>query len=256
MADAASELEIAIAEAGALLAQADKYQASSAPAAVRLRREALAVGDRARQAHRRESLGAAAAGLLGEVLALTARLRSWLATVRGADDYLAAVAALTAGDRRRLVEHLPRVFARLEVVERPPDLHHVVPWFRRGRPLPAEEVAAAVAELKSGGIEGDGDELAPGRDPSLPAVVLTPERPPDEPVVLRLHAAGLPAPIVRLTDDADHLVHAVRLVAPSTVLVPAVVGDEVLEAMPVDFPRWRRRLVAALAAHHIEVVTH
>ena len=78
-----SELEAAIADAGALLVRAEKYRAAADVHGRERARKVLALGDTARRLQRRDSLDAAATrGLLDDALAIAARLRAFIASVR------------------------------------------------------------------------------------------------------------------------------------------------------------------------------
>ncbi len=241
-------LEAAVADLGTLLVQVGKYRRGTRPEATALHRAALALGDEARRLHRHDRLDPEAARpLLAEAERLRDRLHALVAAIRSAPQYRAAVAAHARGDRAALAAALPAIFASLEVVPCPPDLFHPITWLRRGRPRPAAEVAADVARARTEGLTADGDDLTPGVDPALPAVVLSAEPPPGDPVVLRLAAAGAPAPVCRLTDTGDYLIHVERLRAPFTVLLAATLAEDELEETPVDYPGYRRELAAALA---------
>src|SRR5438067_8540293 len=106
------------------------------------------------------------------------------------------------------------------------------------------------------GLAGEGDDLSPGADPELPAVMLRSDAPPAEPLVLRLPAAALPAPVLRLVESGEYLVHAVRLPAPFALRLAArLESDEDLRVAlaPADYTRWRDVLARALAAAGVPV---
>ena len=249
-------LEAAVADMGALLVQIDKYRRGAGPEATALRRAVLALGDEARRLHRRDRLDpSAAARLLAEGERLLQRLRDQLAAIREAPEYRAALVARTRGDPRALADALVAIFAGLEVVPWPPDLYHAIAWLRRGRPRAASDVAAEVSGARSEGLAADGDDLARGVDPALPAVALTAEPPPGEPIVLRLPAGAAPAPVCRLADTGDYLVHVGRLRGPFTVLLRATLDPDTLEETPVDYPSYRAEILAALSALGIPVET-
>src|SRR5207247_951179 len=111
------------------------------------------------------------------------------------------------------------------------------------------------ARARSEGLAADGDDLAPGVDPGLPAVALTAEPPPGEPIVLRLPAGAAPAPVCRLSDTGDYLVHVARLCGPFTVLLRATLDPEALEETPVDYPPYRAEVLAVLSTLGIPVET-
>jgi len=249
-------LEAAVADMGALLVQVDKYRRGAGPEATALRRAVLALGDAARRLHRRDRLDAgAAASLLAEAEQLLERLRDQLAAIRAAPEYRAALAAKTQSDPRALAGALVTIFAGLELVPRPPDLYHAVAWLRRGRPRAAADVAAEVDRARSEGLAADDDDLARGVDPALPAVALTAEPPPDEPIVLRFPSATLPAPVCRLADTGDYLIHVERLRGPFTILLRATLDPDTAEETPVDYPSYRAELRAALSLLGISVET-
>src|SRR5262249_17444912 len=140
------------------------------------------------------------------------------------------------------------LFAGLEPVPAPPTLFHAVPWRRRGRPRAASMLAADVVGVLTEGLAAEGDDLSPGVDPGLPAVVLQEEPPAAEPAVLRLAGATLPLPVYHLEDTGEYLVYTGRLYAPATVMVAPALDAEGLEDAPVDYPHYRDELCAALKA--------
>ncbi len=252
-----TELESAIADSGALVVRAQKYRRGAGPEGAALLGAALALGDEARRLHRRDALDAAAAAhLLAEARALAERLQALLAEVRAGVDYRAAVVAHRAGDRTTLARLLPAIFAGLEPAPAPGDLFAALAWLRRGRPRPAEEVVGEVLAARAEGLAGEGDDLSPGADPELPAVTLRSDALPAEPLVLRLPAAALPAPVLRLVESGDYLVHAARLPAPVALRLAArLETDEDLrvELAPADYARWRDAVARALAAAGVPV---
>jgi hypothetical protein len=249
-----SDLEAVLADVGALLVRAQKYR--GVPEQVALRAEALALGDTARRHHRRDTLDPAAArDLLAAAKDLLARGRRLLARVHASEPYRAAVAAHAAGEQATLARVLPAVFEGLEPAPSAPDLFHAVAWTRRGRPRRPLDVAADAARLHAEGIEAEGDDLTPGTDPDLPVVTLASERPDDEPVVLHFPAAALPVALYRLADTGAHLAYVRRLRASGRVLLAPDLGPDVIEVVPVDYPRYRADLAAALAAAGVPV-TH
>ena len=77
---AVTALEASIADAGALLVRFERYRGGGGPAAARLRRDALLLGDEARALHRRGGLdGDAARTLLARARELGARIEAALA---------------------------------------------------------------------------------------------------------------------------------------------------------------------------------
>jgi hypothetical protein len=252
-----SELEAAIADTGALLVRAQKYRHGAGAQGAALVREALALGDAARRLHRQDALDEAAAGrLLAEAQALAGRLQGLIAAVRAAPDYRAAVRAHAAGEHPTLARLLPAIFAGLEAAPAPIDLFTPVAWLRRGRLRPVTDVVADVAAARRDGLVAEGDDLSPGADAELPAVVLRPEAPVEEPVVLRVPAIALPAPVLRLEESGDHLVHAARLRGPLSVrLATRLEGEEQLrvEVSAAEWTRHRGALAGALAAAGIPV---
>ncbi len=249
---AAEALEVAIADAGLLLVELEKFRAGQGAAAASLRSAALALGQRARRLHRAGTLDqGAAAALLVEAEALLDALRGTLDAVRGSADFRAAVTAHGAGDHARLAVLLPALFEGLEHVARPPALFRSVTWLRRNRPLPAAEVVSNIVGLREGGIAAEGDARVPGLDPDLPAVPLTVDSP-GEPVLLRFPAGALPPAVFRLRDTHEHLVHVARLVASFEVVVPEALDLEELGEISLDHARYRSQLVDALTAAQVE----
>jgi len=237
--------------------QAQKYRRGAGPEGAALLGAALALGDEARRLHRRDALDAAAATrLLVEARALAERLRAFLADVRAGEDYRAAVAAHRAGERAALVRLLPAIFAGLEPAPPPGDLFAPVAWLRRGRLRTVEDVVAEVRSARREGLAGEGDDLSPGADPELPAVTLRRDAPPDEPLVLRLPAAALPDPLVRLVESGEYLLHAARVQAPFALRLAArLETDEDLRVAlaPGDYERWRDAVARALAVAGVPI---
>jgi hypothetical protein len=174
------------------------------------------------------------------------RLLALLARVREGGDYRAAVAAHAGGDSSTLAAMLPAVFAGLEAVAPPPALYRALPWRRRGRPRPATELVAECVTLRAEGFVAEGDDLSPGADAELPAIAFQEEPPADEAVAARIATATLVAPVHRLVEVGDYLIHAARLHVPFAVWLAVELPPEELETMPVDYPRYRRELVDAL----------
>jgi len=244
-----AELETALADAGALLVRAQKYRRGAGRDGAALLRDALTLGDAARRLHRREALDASAAtGLVADARGLVARIRAFVADVHADPIYRTAVAAHAAGDQPSLTRTLPEVFNSLAPVTAPHELFHAVPWRRRGRPRTVAELASDVGGLLAGGIPAARDDLSPGVDPALPAVVLQGEHPHDEPVVLRLAGSTLPAPLYRLEDTGEFLVYVSLLRAPVTVVLAPQLDADLLEDAAVDYPRYRDDLRTALTA--------
>jgi hypothetical protein len=246
------ELEAAIADLGASLVALEKFRAGASEAD-ELRRQAIALGDQARRLHRRARLDAEAArALLGSVHALGDALAALLAERRTSPLYQEAVAAHGRGDAllRRI---LPELFIGLVAIEPPAELLHVPSWSRRGRALPPADLAGAAEALRRDGLAADGDPIARGRDPELPAVPLDEERDPAAPMSFRWRAADLPPLVFRLVDTGDVLVHVPHLTASFDAVVPqAVDGDEAADLLP-DYPAYRDALRAALRAAGIPV---
>jgi hypothetical protein len=251
-----TELETAIADTGALLVRLQKYARAARPEALALGREAMALGDAARRLHRRGQLDDhAVTTLLHEARGLAARLRTFLADVRTTPEYQAAVAAHVAGDQRTLARVAPAVFAGLEVTDAA-TLFVPVAWVRRGRVRPVADVVADVVHARDDGLAPEGDDLTPGADDALPAVVFAAEPPADEPVLLRVATAALPT-VFRLTDTGEHVVYArcVPLRNLTVTLATELGEDEQrrVEIRPADWTRWRAALAAALAAASVPV---
>ena len=239
-------LERAITEAGGLLVELEKFRAGSGDDLSALRPEVLALGDRARRLHREDLLADAARPLLEEGNALVGRLRTALRALRESPTYRAATAAHAARDHAALARLLPELFEGLELVPEPPPLFHAVSWLRRNRPRPPADVAAEIARLRAEGIEAEGDALARGVDPELPAVPLLDERPTDDPVCLRFAPDALPPAVYRLADSGDHLVHVRLLSAPFEVLVADALDPEEVGEITFDPAPYRDALLRAL----------
>jgi hypothetical protein len=249
------ELEAAIADTGALLVRAQKYRRGAGDEGGALVREALALGDAARRLHREGALDEAAGRrLLAEARDLVGRLQALIVAVRATPDYRDAVRAHEAGDHATLMRLLPGIYAGLEAAPGPGDLFTPLAWLRRGRLRPVAEIVAEVLESRTEGLLADGDDLSPGADAELPAVVLRAD-PLEEAVVLRVPAAALPAPVLRLVESGDHLVHVARLRAAVSVRLADRPGDEDLrvEVAPADWARHCAALARALAAAGVPV---
>jgi hypothetical protein len=243
-------LETAIADLGALIVQVDKFRAGDADDARALRAACLAMGDRARRAHRRGALDEALAReLLADAEAARTSLAGWLGRVRHSAPYRAAVAALAAGDDAVLRASLATLYAGVAVAPAPDALFHQVAWQRRGRPRPAADVARELARLRADGLPGDGDAEAPGVDPALPGVLFHREPPPGAPVFLALRGDACPPWVLALpTGDV--------VVPGAIVRVPFVVATadpdaEDLDAWTLDPLAFRDELVAALRAEGV-----
>jgi len=246
------ELEAAIAELGTSLVALEKFRAAAGDVDG-LRGRAIDLGDQARRLHRRARLDDTAARLLlGSVHALGGALGALLTEQRSSALYREAVAAHGRGDPalRRL---LPELFAGLVAIETPAALHHAPAWYRRGRALPPADLTGAAEAVRREGLAADGDPIARGRDPELPAVVLDEDADPSAPISLRWRRADLPPLVFRLVETGDVLVHVPRLSASFDAVVPATVeGDEPADLLP-DYGPYRDALRAALRAAHIPV---
>lgn len=249
-----SELEAAITDVGTLLVQVQKYRRGAGDEGHALRRDALALGDAARRQNRRGALDAAASrGLLSDAQALVARLRALLAAIRSMPAYGAAITAHAAGDQDALAQLLPGIFTDLEPVPPTPDLFQAIAWRRRGRPRPAADLVAEVVRARDEGLAAEGDDLSPGTDASLVAVVLRAEPPLDEPLVLRVAAGALGLPFYRLTETGEYLLYTSRLRAPLSARLAHALDEGEIESSPLDYGRYRAELAAALAAAGVPV---
>jgi len=241
-------LEAAIADAGTLLVRLEKYRRGVGPEGVALSRAVVALGDRARRGHREDRLDAAVTSeFVADAERLVAELRELLAAIQRGPDYRAARAAHVAADHTALERLLPAIFSGLDVVAAPPALFHVVPWLRRARPRPAAELADAIQRMQGAGIPAEGDDLAPGVDVDLPAVVLSAELPPAEPIALRIAGAALDHSLLRHADTGDYLVHVANVQTPFTIALRTTLDDETAGDAGEDYPRYRAELAAALA---------
>ena len=243
---AADALERAVAETGGLLVELEKFRAGSRGDLATLRAEALGLGDRARRLHREHLLAGATGPLVQEGNALVERLRRSLRELRDSPAYRAATAAHGAGDHAVLAAVLPDLFEGLALVPAPPPLFHAVSWLRRNRPRPPADIAAEIARLQHQGIEAEGDALARGVDPALPAVPLLDERPAGDPVSLRFAPDALPPVVFRLVDSGDHLVHVPLLTARFEVLVAESLDPDEVGEITLDHARYRDDLLRAL----------
>lgn len=249
MGDVAGELEAALTSAGTLLVWAEKYRHDDPAALPDLRRRLLEAGDSARRLSRAGRLDdEAARSVLADVAATADGLRARITGVRTSIPYLSAVVARTE-DRGLLLKLLPAVFADLSL-GRSDAAYFVPPWQRRGRPLPAEQVAADLAALRAAGIAATGDDLAPGVDPELPGVVLAASMPAGVPIAARYDGDRLPVPSFRLGDD-QILLPVDRFVLPFEVaLAPA---GEPLDEWVADPEGYLRALGDACRAHGLMV---
>ena len=246
--DVVSALEVSIADLGALLVQVDKFRAGDGAEARDLRAACHAIGDRARRAHKRGLLDAALAREIhDDAVAARGALDQWLAGVRASPAHRAAVAALAAHDDAALGTALTALFAGVEAVAPPPVVFHPVGWQRRGRPLPAKDVAAELVRLRAEGLVGDDDVAAPGVDPGLPGIVVTAAPPLGAPVYLVLRDAARPAWALRLVATGDYVVPGALLVAPFAVGL-ASPDDEDLDEWTLDPAAYRDALAAAITA--------
>jgi hypothetical protein len=242
-------LEHAIAELGTLLVQLDKFRPDAEGRA--LRTACLAIGDRARRAHRHGVLDATlGAELSADADAARAALSGWLDGVRLSARYRAAAAALAAGEMEAVREALPMLFAGVSVLAPPPALFHPVAWQRRGRPRPATEIADEIAGWSTDGIPGDGDVTSPGVDPGLPGVVLHPSPPDGAPVHLAI-AAGAPPWVLSLDATGDAVAPGARRRLPFTVVLAD--PDDELDAWTLDPAGFHRELAAALRTRGIPI---
>jgi hypothetical protein len=250
--DAVTALEVAIADLGTFLVQMDKFRAAETDEARALRGAALAVGDRARRAHRRGALDATLASeLSADVAATHAALAAWLGTVRTSATYRRAVDALGRGDDLALRASVHELFAGVRVVEPPAALFHAVTWQRRGRPLPAADVVTGIVRLRDDGLPPEHDETTAGVDPELPGVILQVAPPLGAPVYLVFRDAARPAWVVELP-SGDVVVPGSTFGARFTVGL-ADPDDDELDGWTLDPATYRRELTAALRARDLPI---
>ena len=250
-----TELETAIADAGALLVRAQKYRRGAGTEGSALLAATMRLGDTARRLSRQDALDdAAAIRLRAGAEQLSARVRALVDDVRASAEYTTAVVAHAAGDQETLGRTLPAVFHGLERASAPPALFHPVTWRRRNRPRSAAEVIAEVARVRAEGLAAEGDDLSAGTDGALPAVVLQADAPADEPLALRLSAGGIAVPVYRLVETGEYLTYVPRLRAPMDVLLARALGPDALESAPLDYARYREELAAALVAAAIPFI--
>jgi hypothetical protein len=232
MDDLAAELEAALTSGGTLLVWAEKYRYPDPAALPALRTRLLSLGDDARRLARRDGLDQrTTGGLLAAVGAANAELRRLIEARKGDTTYREAVACRTAGDADRLAVLLPDIFADLTAVPQPEAAYWTPTWQRRGRPRPADVVAAEFDGLQTEGIPATGDDLTPGVDPELPGVLLASGMPLGSPLALRYDGHLLPQSSLRLGDDVV-LVPSDRLHLPFTVALAA--ADEPLDEWVAD----------------------
>jgi hypothetical protein len=241
------ELEGLLVQVGTCLVRLEKYRRGASPHALAHRRSALDLGAHARRLHHRSALDASAASALtARARALLGHLTQLLADIQAAPEYRAA-ADRHAAQAGSVAAAAAEVFAGLDVIAPPRDLFAAIPWLRRGRPRPVADLAAEAARVCAEGLPADGDEIAPGVDPALPAVALQPEPPVDEPLVLRIPGTDVPDPVARLTDTGEYLVHCVRLHVSPGLWLRTHLDSDALEGAVADYPRHRRDLADALA---------
>jgi len=253
--DGASRLEEAISELGTLLVQMEKFQAHRASDGEALRAASLAIGDRARRAHRHGRLEPPlAAELLADALAARSALETWLACVRGSEWYTRAARALAAADREAVASAIVQVYDGAGIHVPPPTLYHPVTWQRRGRPRAAADIADEIASLRTTGLAGESDPAASGVDPALPAVVLHLAPPPGAPVALVLRGAALPAWVMTLPVTDDVFVPGECFLTPFEIelLEP---DDDAIDEWVLDPLAFRQDLHAALLARRLPVVS-
>ncbi len=244
MDDTASQLEVAIADLGRLLLRLQKYRGTTTVHAACLA-DALRLGDRAREGHRRQTLSPAAAGaLLAEAHRVRERLAAAIAHVHDSALYRTAVQAHAQADFATLRHVLPQLFTDLETIADPRPCFTSVPWLRRGRPRPPADVVASVVRLSTEGLAAEGSPDAAGSDPELPAVPLGVAPPAEEPLVITFASNDLPPALFQLADSGSLLVHVTRLHAPFQVRVAEALEVEA----GVDWPSYRASLLASLAA--------
>ena len=122
MEEPATTLEAAIADCGLLLVELEKLAGHREDALTALRAEAMAIGQEARRQHRARGLddAAIAASLVDRAHAVVVRARDAVTALRQAPAYRAAVAAHRTGDHAALARLLPAVLDGLEWVAEPP----------------------------------------------------------------------------------------------------------------------------------------
>jgi hypothetical protein len=245
---AVTALESAIADLGMLLVQLDKFRAGRADDARALHAVCLAIGDRARRAHRHGSLDEPLAReLQADATRARISLERWLEDVRTSAPYRSAVTALAAGDDAGLRASLAALYDGVTIATAPDPLFHPVAWQKRGRPRSAAEVADEVARWRAEGLPGEGDADGPGVDPDLPGVVFHRAPPPGEPVYLTLRRDARPAWVLDLGATGDVVVPGARVRLPFVVTLADPDADD-LDAWTLDPAAYRRDLGAALRA--------
>jgi hypothetical protein len=252
--DVVAALESALADLGTLLVQMDKFRAGAGDDARALRAACLAIGDRARRAHRHGGLDEVlAVELRADTEAARAGLARWLDGMRRSDLYVRSTAALARGDLATLRGTLPALFAGTRAEPPPPALFHPVAWQRRGRPRPPADIADELGRWREDGLPGDGDVAAPGVDPALPGVSLLATPPVGAPLHLVIAERDCPPWVLRLEATGDVVVPGERLRVPFAVALAD--PDDDLDAWTLDPVALRRDLAAALAARAIPLAT-
>ncbi|HWP64443.1 MAG TPA: hypothetical protein VNO26_00860 [Candidatus Limnocylindria bacterium] len=251
MVDVAAQLEAALTSGGTLLVWAEKYRHEDPSALANLRRDLLAVGDRARRLSRHEALDEdAARELLDAATAINAGIRQLIERRKSDATYQRAVALHAAGDLAALATVLPEIFAGVRTGLPPVAAFWEPVWQRRGRPLTPAELVAELRTIATTGIPGTGDDLSPGTDAALPAVLLGAGRPPGAPLALRIDGALLPRPVLHLADG--------RLLVPGAALrlsftVALAAADEPLDEWIADPASYLQALERACRDHGFAV---
>jgi hypothetical protein len=243
VADVVGELEAAITAAGTLLVWAEKYRHADPNALPSSRRRLLELADRARRLARTGALGGTTASdVLRDVHEANQGLRGGIDAVRSSATYRGAVDAYASGNAVVLLDLLPRIFADLRAAPPPAAAFWTPTWQHRGRPLPVERVVEDLVGIREDGIRAFGDDLVPGVDPALPAILMSIDPHSGVPLAIRYDGAVLPTPCLYLGDD--QLVFPVeRLRLPFTVVLAA--PGEPLDEWLADGPAYLEALAVA-----------
>jgi hypothetical protein len=245
-------LEAEVAAIGRLAADGDRYRRVRLGGAAALVDESLALARLARRAHRlRQSDPAAIAALVERLRSVAARYGALVEKARGAEDYLAAVAAWKAGDGPALRRLIPEVFADVALAEVESFLYHPVGIMgERNRPIDPAGLAARVHGLARDGLTPAEPGTGIATDEVLQAVVLVASWAAlDTPLALRRDGRTLGAPLFRLGASDEILVYTPRLEGPFEVALAATAPDQ--ERWPevgVEYAEYRDALAGALAA--------